>query len=101
MTVERTQGFHDEALIDYRQSPHLAQWPLFDRVAGFVVETVQGLPSTGAPPRVLELGAGHGGYVELLLALGCEVTVVDMSLPAVQRLDVRLGDQDRVIALHD
>jgi SAM-dependent methyltransferase len=101
VSIERSHGLRHDAAIDYRHSPHLAQWPLFDRVAGFVLETLQGLPDTGAPPRVLELGAGHGGYTELLLAAGCDVTVADMSQPAVQRLEAMFGGHDRLTALHD
>jgi SAM-dependent methyltransferase len=101
MNVRRFHGFHDEALVDYRHSPHLAQWPLYDRLAGFIFETVSGLPDTGTPHRVLEVGAGHGGYTELLLATGCEVTVVEVTRPPLQRLEARYGAHERLTGVLD
>jgi SAM-dependent methyltransferase len=101
VNVRRSHGFHHEPLIDYRHSPHLAQWPLYDRLVGFILETVSGLPDTGSPPRVLEVGAGHGGYTELLLAAGCDVTVVEMSRPPLQRLEARYGGHARVTGVLD
>jgi SAM-dependent methyltransferase len=101
LNVQRSRGFDVDPVVDYRHSPHLAQWPLHDRLAGFILETLNGLPDTGAPPRVLEVGAGHGGYTELLLAAGSDVTVVEMSRPALQRLEARYGGHERLTAVLD
>jgi SAM-dependent methyltransferase len=37
----------------------------------------------GLPPRVLEIGAGHGGYTAELLDAGCQVTRLDLSASAI------------------
>jgi SAM-dependent methyltransferase len=101
VTVRHVRGFPARSGADYRHSPHLTQWPLYEHLTGFVLESLSRLPATGPSPRVLELGAGHGGYTELLLAEGCRVTAVDMSRQAVERLQARLAGNDRLDAVHD
>ena len=59
--------------IDYRRgSPHLAQLGLYDRLVEVLRGTVRRLAEQGLPLRVLEIGAGHGGFTEPALALGCD-----------------------------
>lgn len=51
--------------IDYRRgSPHLAQLGLYDRLVEVLRGTVRRLAEQGLPLRVLEIGAGHGGFTE-------------------------------------
>jgi SAM-dependent methyltransferase len=88
-------------LADYRHSPHLAQWALYDRLVGIVHETIRGVEGDGLPLRVLEIGAGHGGYTDSLLAGGCEVTVAEMSRPSVEFLRSRYGLNDRLTLIFD
>jgi SAM-dependent methyltransferase len=99
VTIERRRGLPHEPVMDYRHAPHLAQWPLYDRLVQLVTDTVRALPGP-SPARVLELGASHGGYTELLLALGCEVTVAEMSPPAVARVRTRYGGHPRLTIAH-
>jgi SAM-dependent methyltransferase len=101
LNVQRSRGFRHEPVIEYRHSPHLAQRPLHGRLVGFILETVSSLPDVGAPPRVLEVGAGHGGYTELLLAAGHDVTVVEMSREALNRLEARYGGNPRFSGMFD
>ena len=78
--------------IDYRRgSPHLAQLPLYDRLVEVLRGTVRRLAEQGLPLRVLEIGAGHGGFTEAALALGCDVTAVDVSESSVEELKRRFG----------
>jgi SAM-dependent methyltransferase len=87
---------------DYRHgSPHLTHWSLFDRLVDLVRDEVRRLDRTGADLDVLEIGAGHGGYTEAVLAAGCAVTAVEMSGPALDRLVERFGTNDRFRALLD
>ena len=68
--------------VDYRRTPYLGQWPLRRRLVSLLESTLRTLPAPDRPLRVLEIGAGHGGYTGELLAAGCEVTAVEMSPPA-------------------
>jgi len=63
--------------------------------------TVRGLAEEGLPLRVLEVGAGHGGFTEAALALGCEVTAVDMSRPSAKELTRRFGTNPKLHAVYD
>jgi SAM-dependent methyltransferase len=87
--------------IDYRRgSPHLAQLPLYDRLVEVLRGTVRRLAEQGLPLRVLEIGAGHGGFTEAALALGCDVTAVDVSESSVEELKRRFGTNPKLQALY-
>jgi 2-polyprenyl-3-methyl-5-hydroxy-6-metoxy-1,4-benzoquinol methylase len=47
---------------------------------------------------VLEVGAGHGGFAKPALAMGCEVTAVDMSGPSIEELKRRFGTNPKLKA---
>jgi SAM-dependent methyltransferase len=74
---------------------------LHDRLVEVLRETVQRIAHQGLPLRVLEIGAGHGGFTESALALGCDVTAVDMSGPAIEELRRRFGTNPNLEAIHD
>ncbi len=87
--------------IDYRRgSPHLAQPALHDRLVEVLRGTVHRLAEQGLPLRVLEIGAGHGGFTMHALALGCDVTAVDMSRPSIEELQRRFGTNPKLQALY-
>lgn len=94
---------------DYRKgSPHLRHPALHDRLTGVMRQTLQKLDDQGLPLRVLEVGAGHGGFTREALALGCEVTAVDMSGAAIEQLRRHFGTNPKLEmiyapdgALHD
>lgn len=95
------EGFYDEG-VNYRHgSPHLQHHHLRDRLVERLRRAVQGLHARGMPLRVLEIGAGHGGYTEPLLALGAAVTAVEMSLPSVQRLEHDFGVNEDFTSIYD
>lgn len=85
------ESFYDES-IDYRLgSPHLAHLHVYDRLVGIALGEVDRLAECGLPLKVLELGAGHGGYTEPVLAAGCDVTAVEMSRPSLDHLERRFA----------
>jgi SAM-dependent methyltransferase len=93
---ERQQQIHQESYygdeVNYRAgSPHLKHWPLYDRLVRLVRQSVVELTSDGVAPNVLEIGAGHGGYTEPVLAAGCRVTAVEASRPSLRELHRRYG----------
>jgi SAM-dependent methyltransferase len=88
--------------VDYRRgSPHLAHWPLYDRLTGILRDEVRHLAGRGLALDVLEVGAGHGGYTEPALAAGCRVTAVEMSRPALAQLDRRFGTNSDFSSVFD
>ena len=96
------QEAHYRAGIDYRKgSPHLSHPALYDRLVEVLRGVIRRLDDQGLPLRVLEVGAGHGGFTEPALALGCEVTAVDMSGPSIEELQRRFGTNPKLRAIHD
>jgi SAM-dependent methyltransferase len=96
------QEVHYGSGVDYRKgSPHLSNWALHDRLAEVLRTEVRRLDEQGLPLRVLEIGAGHGGFTEPALALNCEVTAVDMSEPAVRELRRRFGTNHNLEVIYD
>lgn len=78
--------------VDYRVgSPHLSHWPLYERLVGIVRTCIADLNGAGMELDVLEIGAGHGGYTEPVLAAGCRVTAVEASRPSLATLRRRYG----------
>ena len=77
---------------DYRAgSPHLIHWKLYTRLVNSVLSSLRTASDGGLPTTVLEIGAGHGGYTEPLLAAGYQVTATEMSRPSLARLKERFG----------
>lgn len=96
------QEAHYHRGIDYRKgSPHLSHLPLYDRLVEVLRRTIQKLADQGLPLRVLEVGAGHGGFTEPALAMGCEVTAVDMSGPSLDELQRRFGTNPKLKVCYD
>lgn len=96
------QEMHYLPNVDYRRgSPHLSHLTLHDRLVELLRGVIQRLADQGLPLRVLEIGAGHGGFTEPALAMGCEVTAVDMSGPSVNELRRRFGTNPKLQAVHD
>jgi SAM-dependent methyltransferase len=100
--IVNLQEEHYGTGVDYRKgSPHLSHWVLYDRLAEVLRGTIRRLADQGLPLRVLEIGAGHGGFTEPALALNCDVTAVDMSEPAIEELRRRLGANPKLQVHHD
>jgi SAM-dependent methyltransferase len=96
------QKLHSLSSSNYRKgSPHLSHLELHDRLVEVLRGTVQRLSGQGLPLRVLEIGAGHGGFTEPALAMGCDVTAVDMSRPSVDELRRRFGTNPRFESVYN
>jgi glycosyltransferase involved in cell wall biosynthesis/SAM-dependent methyltransferase len=88
--------------IDYREgSPHLAHPPLYDRLVEILRRQVGELSDRDLPLEVVEIGAGHGGFTEPLLAAGCRITALEMSSPSVDRLNTLFAHNPSFICLHN
>jgi SAM-dependent methyltransferase len=87
---------------DYgKGSPHLPRPELHDRLVEVLRGLVRRLADQGLPLRVLEIGAGHGGFTEHALAMGCDVTAVDMSGPSVEELRRRFGTNPKLKSVYN
>lgn len=87
--------------IDFRDSPHLAQWALHSRLRALVEATVRYVAAAGLPLHILEITAGHGGCTEGLLADGCTVTSVEMSTETFLRTRDRWRTNARLTRVLD
>lgn len=90
--MENLQESTFDATYDYRRgSPHLAHPQLYEPLVAKVLRSLQLLRSRELDPTVLEIGAGHGGYTEPVLASGGKVTATEMSRASLARLEERFG----------
>jgi SAM-dependent methyltransferase len=82
-------------------SPHLKHPQLRSRVEQSLREVVAERSESGAPCRVLEVGAGHGDFTALFLDAGAHVTVTEMSGPSADRIARRYDGNPRIEVVHD
>ena len=86
---------------DYRVgSPHLKH----DSVRSMVERRLQDMVRATSGPdgcHVLEIGAGHGGFTDVLLASGAQVTVSEVSEASAERLSRRFTGNPDVRVIHD
>lgn len=66
-----------------------------------LLRTLQALTRRGLDPTVLEIGAGHGGYTEPILAAGGRVTATEMSRASIARLEGRFGTNEYFRSVFD
>jgi phospholipid N-methyltransferase len=97
---ELQEGVFDDSY-SYSGDPHLAHPELRGWIVQLVSDLVERTGERGLPPRVLEIGAGDGGFTEPLLARGFEVTATEVSRPAVEKLQETFGGNPRFEAVHD
>lgn len=102
MSVRSMHEARYTADVDYRLgSPHLQHHALFDHLSALTCDTLRQTTSRGLTPSVLEVGAGHGGMTEPVLARGYRVTVTEMSEASAQILEDRFGANDRLRVVYD
>jgi len=90
-----------DATVDYRVgSPHLAHWRLNTLLTQLLREHIHAIARDGLPMTALEVGAGHGGFTEILLSSGCRVTALEASKPSVTVLEQRFGLNDNFEAIY-
>ncbi len=86
---------------DYsRGSPHHMHAQLTAKVISSLGSALP-LAAEGRPLEVLEVGAGHGAYTDVLRSLGARVTVTEMSKPSVDRLSRRFAHDPNVDVMYD
>jgi phospholipid N-methyltransferase len=72
---------------NYREgSPHLQHWSLLDQLVELVRGELGVIADRGLPKTVLEIGAGHGGFTDYVLAGGFSATVTEMSTGSAEYL---------------
>lgn len=102
LTTQALQEAVYDDQVDYRAgSPHLNHWRLYDRLVSVLRDHIRGLADQNFPLDVLEIGAGHGGYTEPVLATGCKVTAVEMSRPSLAELNRRFGTNPNFTGVFD
>ena len=82
-------------------SPHLADGHLHQRIVGWLRGAADASERADLPREWLDVGAGHGGFVEPALSWGWRVTATDMSAPSVDYLNAWYGANPQFEALVD
>lgn len=95
------QDSHYRDAYDYLTAPHLAHARLYHGLVDRLKDVVDDLDARGLPLRVLEIGAGDGGFTSPLLAYGCSVTATEMSRASVASLETRFAHNDEFSAIFD
>lgn len=94
-----TQARAYDQVKDYSyRSPHLAHRRLNAWLRDLILDAVMERPDV---PRVLDIGAGHGSFTEMLLAAGCEVVATEVAAGSVRELQRRYGRNPKFQAVHD
>lgn len=101
-TFARHQGVVHDHTFDYvAGSPHLKHATVRDAVVRVCRETVAGHLARTGRCRVLEVGAGHGTFTKVLVDLGAQVWVTEMSADSVAVLRRDFGDEPAVRIEYD
>jgi SAM-dependent methyltransferase len=87
MPMQRMQESVYRAGFDYRRgSPHLSHIGLYDRLLDHLRQALDHAYARTDADTVLEIGGGHGGFTEPMLAWGYRVTATEMSRPSIEHL---------------
>lgn len=86
---------------DYDVSPHIRHRSLRAALEAKITAAVMGILATKASCRVLEVGAGHGGFTDVARRAGAEVTVTEMSEARFRFLEKRFADVPDVTVVFD
>ncbi len=90
--MQRIQELWHSADFDYRAgSPHLKHWALHERLVSTTKVALADVIRRNLPRTVLEIGAGHGGFTEPILASGFLMTATEMSRSSLAELETRFG----------
>ena len=92
---------HGEGFDYERGSPHLKHAHLRAKVSDSLRRSAQTILGQRGECRVLEIGAGHGDFTDVLLGTGASVTVTEMSRPSAQVLQSRYQRNPRVEVVVD
>jgi SAM-dependent methyltransferase len=95
------EGAHGEGHDYDAASPHLSHAELRVQIIDTIRSLVAEQFTRTGQCRVLEIGAGHGGFTDHLAAMGAQVTVTEMSRPSLDLLRDRFAHNPNVRTLHD
>jgi 2-polyprenyl-3-methyl-5-hydroxy-6-metoxy-1,4-benzoquinol methylase len=82
-------------------SPHLRHSELRGEIVRRIRTLVAEQFALSGRCRVLEVGAGHGGFTDHVAAMGADVTVTEMSRPSLDVLKGRFGANPKVRLVYD
>jgi SAM-dependent methyltransferase len=82
-------------------SPHLRHAALRGEIVNRIRDLVAEQFARRGSCRVLEVGAGHGGFTDHVAAMGAELTVTEMSRPSLDRLRDRFAHNASVRLVYD
>lgn len=85
----------------YAHAPHLRHPRLKQLIAGTLADLVTEIRLRTGACRVLDIGAGHGDFTNVLLQAGANVVVSEMSEASVKELSRRYGTLDTVDVVYD
>lgn len=87
---------------DYESgSPHLKHSHLRTRINDSLRAIVKSVLDRKESCRVLEVGAGHGTFTDVMLGSGAEVVVTEMSSPSAELLEDRYARNRNVTVIYD
>lgn len=87
---------------DYHStSPHLKHRKLHERLVSMVKVALVDVVGRQLPRTALEVGAGHGGFTEPILAAGFNATATEMSRPSLVELKTRFALNPGFCAVFD
>lgn len=101
MTTNNLQESAYDASGIYLGSPHLRHRSINQMLRAQLLAALKDAQGRGLPRKLVEVGAGMGGFVELSLAIGWDVTATDMAPTSVDELGSRYGGNSRFRALLD
>jgi SAM-dependent methyltransferase len=95
------EAAHAQGYDYFAGSPHLKHRRLYEALVARLRVALRSTTERGLPPTMLEIGAGHGGFVEPVLASGWRVTATEMSRPTIAALQERYGTNPNFTAAFD
>ncbi len=101
-SVAEMQDRHHDDSHDYEPgSPHLRHPSLRNEVVRRIRRLIAEQFDRSGACRVLEVGAGHGGFTDHIAAAGAQVTVTEMSRASLRVLQERFAWNPNVACVHD
>lgn len=86
---------------DYDISPHIRHAAIRERLERKITDAVHEVIERRQSCEVLEVGAGHGGFTDVVLRAGGTATVTEMSKARFNYLQQRFSDQPAVRVVYD
>lgn len=101
VVAQSQEALHGEGHDYTVGSPHLRHRALRDVLENKIDSAVSEVVRRTGGCRVLEIGAGHGSFTDVVVRAGGMVTVTEMSRPSTDLLTRRFAGADQVTILYD